>query len=106
MNKKNTTKKQVKPVYTVDMTNCYDANDLKMQFVFAKVNNGIAIKPEEFDFATMYTIYATIDAFDMANKLANAIFSALAPNTCECECKPNKPWPWYKRLWNKLTGRN
>ena len=104
MNKKNTTKKQVKPVYTVDMTNCHDVNDLKMEFIFAKVNNGIAIKPEEFDFATMYTIQATIDTFDMANKLAFAIFCAFSPNICKCEDKPKKPW--YKRLWNKLFGRN
>lgn len=104
MNKKNTTKKQVKPVYTVDMTDCYDANDLKMQFVFAKVNAGVTIKPEELDFAVMYAVYATIDAFDMANKLANAIFCAFASNICKCEYKPKKPW--YKRLWNKLTGRN
>ena len=96
-NTKNTqskTKKTVKPVaYTVDMTHCANEEALRLEFIFAKACNNVAINIEDLCYAmSCSSFYGMWIALMLSNLL-------LEPFACFTE-KEN----WFKRAWKKVKS--
>jgi len=83
--KKTITKKTVKPVYTVDISNCEDANDILLAFANAKQKAGLPITDEELEC--------------LINENSVMI---IVENVCEVK---KKKLPWYKLFWNWVTRK-
>ena len=100
MNKKNTTKKSIKPAYTVDLSMCNDSDDLKMAMIFAKAEAKVPVSKDELEYMAMRIIKTSFDLKDVVNRALDDVEDFLDILTKDCEKKP-----WYKRFWNWLTGR-
>lgn len=95
---KKTNKKNVKPAYVVDMTNCNTAFDLRVKFAEAKQSAGLPINDS-----------------DLEALLENEVlkFAGYINDKCAiCACNSiivvgdtPKRKPWYKRFWNWLRRK-
>lgn len=84
------TKKNFKPVFTVDITECETPNDMMIEFGYAKQQAGLPITNEELE--------AMIDEAVEVATICNEVKKLVV-----CECYKPKKQPWYKRFWNLLT---
>lgn len=120
---KKTTKttKKTKPTFVVDLTNAESYKDVKIAFIAAKVNAGIAITKSELAFViaeAMATgalvVLDTMDEFfakakvieadeKQLKKFMEAVKDLEKPVEEEEPVEPKKPW--YKRFWNWLTRK-
>ena len=122
--KKTTTKttKKTKPTFVVDLTNAESYKDVKIAFIAAKVNAGVAITKSELAFViseamttgalvvldTMEEFFAKAKVIEADEKQLKKFMEAVKEleNPVEDE-KPVEPKkPWYKRFWNWLTRKN
>lgn len=103
MDKKNTTKKSIKPTFIVDITQCESVDDVKVSFIYAKVKNGICITVDELIFITLKAINTTISTYHLVDRIVLDIAETL---NCGCSTIENfcKKEPWYKRLLDKLKS--
>lgn len=85
------TKKNTKPAFVVDITECEDANDMLIEFGYTKQAAGLPITTDELE----AIINEAIDFAEVCLTVNNVLF---------CEQKPKK-LPWYKRAWNWLRGK-
>lgn len=78
------------PTYTVDFTDYRTIKEPGLAFINAKVNNKVAITDDD-----------VVTILDLGAKLGIDSFLGSLP-----EVKITKKTPWYKRLWNWITGKN
>ena len=103
---KKTTKK-FKPAFVVDLTECYDAEDVRQAFIEAKLNADIALSYNEVMKLLEVKIEDAIldfvdDLFDGHNcVVVNEDGELVALDAIKATIKE----PWYKRFWKWLTGR-
>ena len=87
--KTKSTKKTVKPDYTVDLTDIEYLDEIEVAFALAKHNSKLPMTDEELlSIVTYVTNHAPLRIYCL-----NCL-----------ECKPKKQ-PWYKKVWNWLIGR-
>jgi len=86
-------KKRVKPLYTVDITDCENIEEFALAFAIAKHNAGLPLTDRNLLNVCSFVMDMTIAEW---NKHPKIIF------VCDI-CKKKKPW--YKRFWNWLFGR-
>lgn len=106
--KTNKTKKVVKPVFKVDLTNCVTVEDVIVEIALAKVEAGVAITRRELETIVEDEIDSAIcdfveELFDGHNAVVidNNEFVPVDATFVEEEKKPSV----FKRLWNKITGK-
>lgn len=104
MNKKNTTKKSTKPAYIVDITWCETEDDVKTAFIFAKAENKIPVTVDDIIYLIVKTMIGDLYAFATVQNAASTVDDTLS-KLCKLLENPGKKKPWYKRLWDRLTGR-
>lgn len=98
--------KKVNPVYTVDLTNVKNANDIYFAFVTAKVRAGEPITTKELH---GYTASYRANVLEPTKQQAETFIvlgcSILAKmlNDMYEECE-TKNTPWYKKAWNKVMS--
>lgn len=98
MNKKNTTKKSVKPTYVVDITWCKDIQDIAYAFAITKQKAGIPLSDNDVNAIRTEAVVPFMNALEFAEYDVQNII-------CACECKTEKKPGMFKRFWNWLTGR-
>lgn len=81
-------KKEVKPAYIVDLTNCETLQDVEFAFACEKFEAGIPLTEGNLDAIIDKTIEVTTAHMPVIT-------------VCECKCVCKKT-PWYKRVWNFL----
>lgn len=89
---KKTIKKNVvaEPTYTVDFTDYRSVEEPGLALISAKVNSKTAITSDD-----------VVTILDLGAKMGvNSFLRSLT------EVKVTKKLPWYKRLWNWITGKN
>ncbi len=101
MDKKNKTSKTKANMPVVDITWCESADDIKVSFIYAKVENGICITTDELNFIVLKAINATISTFQLVDKIMMDVAETFNCGRCMIEnfCKKE---PWYKRLWKRI----
>ena len=105
-----TTKKTVKPAFTVDMTGCETVDDLIIAIADAKLDAGLCISKKEFETILGAILEDTIEdvideLFDGHNALIiNEDGEVEALDAFKFEVKEKKP-NVFKRFWNWLTRK-
>lgn len=98
--------KKVNPVYTVDLTNVKNANDIYFAFVTAKVRAGEPITTKELNgYTASYranVLEPTKQQAETFIVLGCSILSKMLNDMYE-ECE-TKNTPWYKKAWNKVKS--
>lgn len=79
--------KKFTPIYTVDITECDDVFDVRLQFAKAKQKAGLAISDDELNAIVNEAICDFAEALLLVGEL------------CDDIDEPKKQ-PWYKRFWN------
>ena len=98
--------KKVNPVYTVDLTNATNSNDIYFAFVTAKVRAGEPITTKELN---GYTASYRTNILEPTKRqaetfivLGSSILAKMLNDMYEaCETKNT---PWYKKAWNKVKS--
>lgn len=98
--------KKFVPVYTVDISNDTDSNDVYTSFALAKQRAGVPINDIEFenligyiaDYAAVKAIKMTTDTMAMAFAIAKAV-------TEKANEAPKKKKNIFKRIWDKIRGK-
>lgn len=104
---KKTTKKTTKKIaYTVDLTNCTDAADMRIAFIAARAANKQPVTIDDIIFIEENAYHnGYVNGTDLKNvfvklfELDAKFIDAIKNYGCR------KKDPWYKRLWNKLFGK-
>ena len=105
--------KKVKFNYVVDLTDIDTCDDIRLEFIKAKVLNGQKITEDEFKFIIKYgaelafdTIDAGIDALVASSNYHRIEDDALVQDMLKLIEKHTKSRkPWYKRLWAWITRK-
>jgi len=94
------TKKAVKPLFIVNITDCSTANDIVVKFAQAKQQAGLALTDTELE--------AVVNdrALKITDICSRACFACgYAVGRVAAEEKAQKKQPWYKRFWRWLTRK-
>lgn len=86
-----------KPAYTVDITKCENAGDVKFAMIDAKMKAGQPITQDDIDFIV-------VDSINMFTGYAIKSFEGYMI-TIEPTEDDNAHKPWYKRFWNWITRK-
>lgn len=103
---KKNTQKAFKPAFKVNLVNCYTAEELEKAFIYGKYEAGLSLTPTEYCKFAGYEVDEAIDCFveDLFEDY-NSVYiengNIIRFNLVAAE----KKQPWYKRLWNRITGK-
>lgn len=101
--------KNTKPLYVVNLTDIETADDVKLSYIHAKTESGVAIDKDDVAWLVALGAKITCDVIDesianrnknvikieddsLYNKLEDILVKAIAPKQ-----------PWYKRAWRWIT---
>jgi len=103
---KKTKKPAFKPLFTVDLTDCYDAEEMYEAFLTAKFEAKLPLTSYEVGKFCEYKIIQALDAlvddlFDGHNALVIEDCTIKAFDAVKVTIKE----PWYKRFWKWLTRK-
>lgn len=103
---KKTKKPAFKPVFTVDLTECYDAEEMYEALLTAKFEAKVPLTNYEVGKFCEYKIVQALDQFvddlfDGHNAVVIDDGEAKAFDAFKVTIKQ----PWYKRLWNWITRK-
>ena len=99
-----TTKNIKTPALVVDFTNPSNIENSRFAFIEAKMDQNVSFTENDLDVIIYYLKDAVIKSlFSDCNAIVynNGIISKCTA----IEVKAEKKLPWYKRLWNKITGK-
>ena len=99
-----TTKNVNTPALVVDFTNSFNIENPRLAFIEAKLEQGVPFTENDLDVITYYLKDAVIKSLFRDNNCIvynNGIISKCTA----VEVKTENKLPWYKRLWNKITGK-
>ena len=94
------TKKAVKPLFIVNITDCNTANDIIVKFAQAKQQVGLALTNTEFEAVVNDRALKNIDVYSRA-----CFACGYAVGRVFAEEKAQKKQPWYKRFWKWLLRK-
>lgn len=103
---KKTKKPAFKPVFTVDLTDCYDAEEVYEAILNAKFETKVPLTNYEISKFCEYKICQALDMliddlFDGHNAIVMEGDKIKAFDAIKVTVK----LPWYKRFWNWLTRK-
>lgn len=106
---KKTKKPAFKPVFTVDLTECYDAEEMYEALLTAKFEAKVPFTNYEVGKYCEYKICQALDTFiDDLFAGHNAVIidddTIKSFDAVKIEITPEKK-PWYKRFWNWITRK-
>lgn len=103
---KKTKKPAFKPVFTVDLTDCYDAEEMYEAFLTAKFEAKVPLTSYEVGKFCEYKIVQALDSFvdDLFDGHNAVVIEGDEIKTFDA-VKVTIKQPWYKRFWNWLTRK-
>lgn len=103
---KKTKKPAFKPVFTVDLTECYDAEEMYEAFLTAKFEAKVPLTSYEVGKFCEYKIIQALDLFvDDLFDGHNAIVIEDDEIKAFDAIKVTIKQPWYKRFWNWIMRK-
>lgn len=99
-----TTESVKTPALVVDFTNPFNIENPRLAFIEAKLTQGLPFTENDLEVILYYLKNAVIKSlFNDSNAVVynNGIISKCTA----VEVKLENKLPWYKRLWNKITGK-
>ena len=101
---KKTNKKEFKPAFIIDATNCETVEDFLIEKAWAKYDAGLDLNTKDVDALIDDAVDTTIDEiFDGHNAAVIEGDTIVGMTAVKVEVEEKKPW--YKRFWNWLTRK-